>query len=191
MGGNWIISLAPSHNRKIIPDTKSGIFLIIVVGMNNLEIIGNNYFGKYACIRETSRAVILKDGKILLSYETKNDIWMLPGGGKEIGETYRNCVIREVCEETGYLFVPSKCVLEIDEYYENVRYISKYFIGTITGKTDTHLTEAEIKGGLESRWILIEEAPRIFSKHSEIKDFEEKRRLYLREYLALQKILGR
>ena len=159
--------------------------------MNNLEIIGNNYFGKYDCIREASRAVIIKDGKILLSYETKNDIWMLPGGGKEIGETYRNCVIREVCEETGYLFVPSKCVLEINEYYENVRYISKYFIGTITGKTDTHLTEAEIKGGLESRWILIEEALGIFSKHSEIKDFEEKRGLYLRECLALQKILGR
>ena len=58
--------------------------------MNNLEIIGNNYFGKYDFIREASRAVILKDDEILLSYETKNDIWMLPGGGKEIGETYRN-----------------------------------------------------------------------------------------------------
>ena len=52
--------------------------------MNNLEIIGNNYFGKYDCIREASRAVILKDGKILLSYETKKNICMLPGGGKEI-----------------------------------------------------------------------------------------------------------
>ena len=157
--------------------------------MKKIEIVGDSYSNKYDYIREASRAIIIKDGKILLSYETKNDIWMLPGGGKEVGETYRNCVIREVCEETGYLFVPSKCVLEIDEYYENVRYISKYFIGTITGKTDTHLTEAEIKGGLESRWILIEEALGIFSKHSDITDFEEKRGLYQREYLALQEIL--
>lgn len=51
--------------------------------MNNLEIIGNNYIGKYDYIREASRAIILKDAKILLSYETKNDIWMLPGGEKK------------------------------------------------------------------------------------------------------------
>lgn len=159
--------------------------------MNKLEIKGDNYFSKYDFVRPASRAVIIKDGKILLSYETKHNIWMLPGGGKEIDETYRNCVIREVEEETGYLFVPSKCVLEIDEYYENVRYTSKYFVGTITGKKEIHLTEEEIKGGLIAKWVPVQEALDIFSKHSEIKDFEEKRGLYLRECVALQKILWR
>lgn len=157
--------------------------------MNKIEIIGDNYFGKYDFVRAASRAVIIEEGRILLSYETKNDIWMIPGGGIEVGETYRNFVIREVSEETGYLFAPSKCVLEIDEYYEYVLYVSKYFIGSITGRTDTHLTEVEIKGGLESRWISIDEALEIFSKHSEINDFEEKRGLYKREYLALKEIL--
>ena len=157
--------------------------------MKKIEITGDNYFGKYEYAREACRAVIIDDDKILLSYETINDVWMLPGGGLEAGETDEECIIREVAEETGYLFVPSKCVLEIDEYYENARYISKYFIGTITGKTDTHLTEAEIKGGLESRWKLIKEAFEIFSKHKEIINPEEKRGLYQREYVALIEIL--
>ena len=157
--------------------------------MKKLEIKGSNYFGEYNHIREACRAVITDDGKILLSYETKNDIWMIPGGGKETGENDAECVIREVGEETGNLFNPSKCVLQIDEYYEDTKYISKYFVGTIVGPTEAHLTEAEIKGGLVSKWISIEEALSIFSKHHEITDFEEKRGLYQREYLALKEIL--
>lgn len=51
--------------------------------MNKLEIKGDNYFSKYDFVRPASRAVILKDGKILLSYETKHNIWMLPGGEKK------------------------------------------------------------------------------------------------------------
>lgn len=157
--------------------------------MNEIDIIGENYFDKYDYIREACRAIVLDNNNILLSYETKNDIWMLPGGGKEIGETDKECVIREVREETGYLIKTSKCVLQVNEYYEDTKYTSKYYIGTIIGKADTHLTEAEIKGGLEPRWISIKEAITTFSKHSEITDFEEKRGLYLREYTALKEIL--
>ena len=157
--------------------------------MNKITIKGTNYFGKYDHVREACRAIIVKDDKILLSHETKDDVWMIPGGGREIGETEEDCVIREVSEETGYLFKPTEFVLQIDEYYGDTKYISKYFIGTIVGTTEKHLTEAEIKGGLESRWISIEEAIGIFSKHNEAKDFEEKRGLYLREYSALKEIL--
>ena len=156
--------------------------------MDIIEIKGNNYFGKYDHIREACRAIIVRNGKILLSYETKDDIWMIPGGGIEAGETDEECVAREVGEETGNLFIPSQCVLEIDEYYEDAKYVSKYFVGTITGTIQTHLTEAEIKGGLVARWIPLQEALEIFSKHAEIKDFEEKRGLYQREYFALKHI---
>ena len=159
--------------------------------MDRIEIKGGNYFGKYGYVRGACRAIIVRDGNILLSYETKDDIWMIPGGGIEAGETDEQCVIREVGEETGLLFVPSQCVLEIDEYYEDAKYISKYFIGSIEGTTDTHLTEAEIAGGLESRWIPIEEALKIFSRHNDFIAFEEKRGLYLREYTALMTILGK
>lgn len=157
--------------------------------MKKIEIKGKNYFGKYDHVRAACRAVILDADRILLSYETKNDIWMIPGGGIEAGETDEECVIREVAEETGNLFKPSACVLELDEYYEDTKYISKYFVGRIIGSTDTHPTEAEIQGGLESRWIPIEDALAVFSTHQKITAFEEKRGLYQREYVALKEIL--
>ena len=50
------------------------------------EIIGDNYFGNWANTRTACRAIIIREGEILLSYETKTDQWMLPGGGLEPGE---------------------------------------------------------------------------------------------------------
>ena len=159
--------------------------------MERIEIKGANYFGHYDHVREACRAVILDKGQILLSYETKADLWMIPGGGLEPGESNEECVLREVAEETGKLIQASECVLQLDEFYEDTKYVSRYFFGTIVGTTETHRTEAEISGGLESRWLPIEEALEIFSKHNEIIDYEEKRGLYQRECMALKEILGK
>ena len=56
--------------------------------MNKLIIEGSNYLEHFNHVREACRAVILNDDNILLSYETKNDIWMIPGGGKELQYRY-------------------------------------------------------------------------------------------------------
>lgn len=42
------------------------------------------------------------DGRVLLIHKTDNDLWALPGGGHEIGESIAETVVREVKEETGY-----------------------------------------------------------------------------------------
>lgn len=48
-------------------------------------------------------AIVRDDaGRILLIHKTDNDLWALPGGGHEIGESIVDTVIREVKEETGY-----------------------------------------------------------------------------------------
>ena len=155
--------------------------------MNNvIEIVGDNYFGSYKYTRYACRGVIIKDNKILLSYATKMDVWMIPGGGVEKGETYVECVARELREETGYIVVPEKHTLTLVEYYEDVRYVSFYFICKVVGETDIQLTEAEIEGGLEKRWVPLKEALSIFSKHEDYRNiFEEKRGAYLRDYTAL------
>lgn len=48
-------------------------------------------------------AIVRNDeGRILLIHKTDNDLWALPGGGHEVGETLADTVVREVLEETGY-----------------------------------------------------------------------------------------
>lgn len=47
-------------------------------------------------------AVIEHNDKILLIHKTDNDLWALPGGGHDPGESISDTVVREVKEETGY-----------------------------------------------------------------------------------------
>ncbi|MGN2640614.1 NUDIX hydrolase [Nocardia takedensis] len=40
-------------------------------------------------------------GRVLLIHRTDNDLFSIPGGGLEVGETVAEAVVREVKEETG------------------------------------------------------------------------------------------
>ena len=154
------------------------------------EIIGDNYFGNWANTRTTCRAIIIREGEILLSYETKTDQWMLPGGGLEPGEKEKACVIRETSEETGFVIEPSECLLEIDEYYEDWRFINRYFTGTIIGTCEKELTDREKEVGMEPRWLPLEKIMAVFSRHNDYAESDEMRRgMYLREYTALKEII--
>lgn len=47
-------------------------------------------------------AVVLNDeDQLLLIHKTDNDLWALPGGGHDVGESIADTVVREVQEETG------------------------------------------------------------------------------------------
>lgn len=52
--------------------------------------------------RLSVRAIIIEDDKILLNEFNNGEYYNLPGGGLELGETLRDCVQREVYEESGY-----------------------------------------------------------------------------------------
>lgn len=154
--------------------------------MKIVEIVGDNYFGKWNKTRTACRGIVIENSKILLSYETVTGQWMIPGGGLEEGESEAECCIREVSEETGILVNASECLLEIDEYYENWKLINKYFICKVKGTTNTKLTEREQKVGMEARWLSVDNAKNIFSKHTSYTETDEMRRgLYFREYTAL------
>ncbi|MCF4122026.1 NUDIX domain-containing protein [Antribacter sp. KLBMP9083] len=49
-------------------------------------------------------SVIVRDGtgRILLIHRTDNDLWSIPGGAMEPGESVRQAAVRETREETGY-----------------------------------------------------------------------------------------
>ncbi len=44
------------------------------------EIVGKNYAGKWDRVRIGCRGIVMKDSRILLSYETATDQWMIPAG---------------------------------------------------------------------------------------------------------------
>ncbi len=158
--------------------------------MQIIDIVGENYAGKWEQTRTACRGIVLRDGKLLLSYETVTGQWMLPGGGLEGSEDEQACCVREVAEETGFIIRPSECLLEIDEYYENWKWINRYFSSEVTGMTAVKLTGREKQVGMEPRWLPVDEIVDIFSRHADYTDTDEMRRgMYLREYTALKALL--
>lgn len=57
--------------------------------------------GHSKIIMNAAGAIIVRDGKILLQRRSDNGKWGLIGGIMEPGETYAECALREVSEETG------------------------------------------------------------------------------------------
>lgn len=158
--------------------------------MKVIEIVGDNYFGKWDKTRTACRGIIIDGNKILLSYETVTDQWMIPGGGLENGETERACCIREIAEETGCMVETSECMLEIDEYYEDWKWVNKYFICKVIGTTEIKQTQREQEVGMIPKWLTIDEIKDIFSKHNTYAESDEMRRgMYLREYTALTELV--
>ena len=69
--------------------------------MKTIEIFGEERDPQYKYLREGCRGIIVRDGKILLSYEKEVDQYLIPGGGLEEGESLSDCCIRELAEECG------------------------------------------------------------------------------------------
>lgn len=156
--------------------------------MKTIEIGAENA-AQWERSRTACRGLVLEDGKLLLSYGANRDIWMIPGGGMESGESDAQCCAREVREETGFLVDPAECVLEIVDYFRNVKMINRYFPAALLGRAERSLTEMEENMGMEPRWLPIEEAKAVFSHYDDYAGENELRRsLYRREYTALCEI---
>lgn len=66
-------------------------------------------------------------GQILLHRRSDNQLWALPGGTMEIGESIGQTVVREVQEETGLLVEPQSIV----GIYSNPKHVIEYTNGEI------------------------------------------------------------
>ena len=80
----------------------------LYTGYKEKNVCGDNYAGFSRHFRKAARAVIVEQGKILLSHEVKVGQWMIPGGGMEGDETPEECCVREAAEETGLLVKPKR-----------------------------------------------------------------------------------
>ncbi len=154
--------------------------------MKTISIYGDNRFPTYDKTRVACRGIVVQDDRILLTYETNTDQWFTPGGGLEGAETDADCCRREVAEETGFLVQVGQRYATIHEYCEDWLFVTHYFVCHITGETERFLTTREREVGLEPRWLPLQEAVELFSKHQEYAHDEMKRGSYLRDYKALE-----
>lgn len=98
-------------------------------------------------------AVTDDQGRVLLIHKTDNDLWALPGGGHEIGESIADTVVREVKEETGY----DVEVTGISGTYTNPRHVMAYDDGEVRQQFSicfrARLVGGEPKTSSESRAV--------------------------------------
>ena len=159
--------------------------------MKNIKLISPDYIGKVEIVRHASRGIIIKDNKILLGYETKEDQYIIPGGGIENNESIEECLIREIKEETGIIIDNHIYYLEIEELFLNMKHINHYFFVDIKEETnELSLTDLEIEHELTTKWLDFNEAIKIFSSYELYKNINiPKYGLYRRELIALMEYL--
>jgi ADP-ribose pyrophosphatase YjhB (NUDIX family) len=74
-----------------------------------------------------SAIVTNQEGNILLQRRSDNDLWALPGGAMEVGETIGETAVREVKEETGLDVEPEYLV----GIYTNPKHVVAFSDGEV------------------------------------------------------------
>ena len=85
-------------------------------------------------------------GRILMIHKSDNDLWALPGGGHDVGESIRDTVVREVREETGY----DVEVVDIVGTYTNPNHVMAYDDGEVRQQFSIAFSAKRIGGDLRT-----------------------------------------
>jgi len=119
--------------------------------------------------REAVRAVIIRDGHILLIHSNKGD-YKFPGGGVEKGESFEHALLREIAEETGYINAVVKDEIGVvierqkDDYVDDpnayFQMTSHYYVCELIDeeKVALQLEGYESIQQFTPKWVSIEEA---------------------------------
>ncbi|MET9515064.1 NUDIX domain-containing protein [Streptomyces sp. NPDC002994] len=81
-------------------------------------------------------------GEVLLIHKTDNDLWALPGGGVDVGESVADAAVRETKEETGF----DVEVTGLVGLYTNPAHVMAYDDGEVRQQFSICFT-AKITGG--------------------------------------------
>lgn len=107
-------------------------------------------------IKVRVRLIIIKQGKILLSYVKDEDFYFYIGGKVEFGETIKQACIREIEEECGAKFVFKK-ILYIRDFImpeNNEHSVELYILGDIDKFAEVEgVRDSEFAGNHWQTWI--------------------------------------
>ncbi len=81
---------------------------------------------------EVSAAIVFRDGKLLIAQRRPNDhlggLWEFPGGKRESGETFEECLRRELREELGAEFEVGALFDEVTHAYPEKTVHLKFYL---------------------------------------------------------------
>lgn len=133
----------------------------------------------------SSRAIIKNKDQVLLLYSKALDYYMLPGGRIEKGESPKECVIREVTEETGLTVNVLHQSLTIKEYYLDSSWESHFFVCELDDVLIKNqcLTDEEKDLNIEMIWMPYLDAIQLLDEYDS--KFSKAINIMQREFLAL------
>ncbi len=118
----------------------------------------NNVFEKQER-REEARAIIRKGDLLFMIYIQKENTYVFPGGGVEVGESLEETCIRESLEEAGAVVSINKylgCIHEMwDSKFGDLTYClnSHYFDCELTSIQEQSLVGYELEIGFTPVWV--------------------------------------
>ncbi len=129
------------------------------------EILGQEGLSN-AKPRLTARAILRHNGQLAVMYAGKFDLYSLPGGGVEEGETILAALNREIMEETGCNCDSIQELGYVEENRAHCDYtqISYYYIvDTACDSLHPVLTETEVNNQTAVAWHSLDEAYRLIA----------------------------
>jgi mutator protein MutT len=97
---------------------------------------------------EVAAALIFRSGKLLITQRHAGahlgGLWEFPGGKREAGETFEQCLVREIREELGVQISVGELFEEISHDYPEKSVHLKFFIGKLLSGEPTPLDCAAV-----------------------------------------------
>ena len=107
-------------------------------------------------VPSVTAVIVNDDGALLLIHKTDNNLWALPGGGHDAGESISETVIREVREETGV----DVEIMGLVGLYTSPRHVMEYDDGEVRQQFSLCFRARPIGGALRTsaesksvRWV--------------------------------------
>ncbi|MBQ8557018.1 MAG: NUDIX domain-containing protein [Clostridia bacterium] len=159
--------------------------------LTDMDVLGTPGLSA-AMPRLTARAILRNPaGLCAVMYAEKFDLYSLPGGGVEEGESIEDALRREITEETGCTIESIEPLGYVEENRAHADYtqISYYFLVTTRDETlRPHLTEAEQSHGTRAIWCTLDEACEHIS--SAVHETNQRKFLQARDVAALKAYLN-